>query len=116
MADTYLSSRSAGDRAQAAALNTLGDSVRSDIATISDSTTALANRVSQQLTDQSAKIAALQLTLEHAEADTITQNRHIEWLTKDVNSLRLWVKLGSATTILLLAVTLALIVKLYLAR
>jgi len=116
MADNYFASRAAGDRAQAAALNNFGETMRGDLATISDSTTALSIRVTQQMTDQAAKITALQRTLEQAEADNLTQGRQLEWLTKDVSSLRVWVKFGTATIILLLAVTLGLIVKLFLAR
>jgi hypothetical protein len=116
LADNYFATRANGDRAHAAALNTLSDTMRSDLATISDSTTALSVRVNQQLADQTARITSMQRALEQAEADNITQNRQLEWLTRDVNSLRIWVKFGTATIILLLAVTLGLLVKLFLSR
>jgi hypothetical protein len=116
MADTYFASRGNRDRAHSTALATLGETMRSDLSTISDSTSALSVRVTQQMAEQTARIADLQRTLEQAEADNITQNRQLEWLTKDVNALRVWVKFGVSAIILLLAVTLGLVAKLFLSR
>ncbi len=116
MADKYLSSKAASDRTHAAALNTLSEMMHGDLTVLSDSHAALTRQVAQQMADQTAKISALQRSVDQAESDTIKINRQVEWLTKDVNSLRLWVKFGTATIVLLLAVTLALMVKLYLAR
>ena len=116
MADTYFASRGNRDSAHTSALNSLGETMRSDLATISDSTTALSARITQQMADQTAKVAALQRILEQTEADRLTQNRQLEWLTKDLNALRVWVKFGTVAMILLLAVTLGLLVKIFLAR
>jgi hypothetical protein len=116
MADKYLSSKAASDRTHAAALNSLGETMHGDLTVLSDSHAALTRQVALQMADQTAKISALQRSIDQAESDNIKINRQVEWLTKDVNSLRLWVKFGTATIVLLLAVTLALMIKLYLAR
>jgi hypothetical protein len=112
VADKYFTSKAASDSAHVIALNTLGQSVRGDVAALSESHTALASRIAQQMADQAAKITVLQRSLNQAEAEVIKLNRQVEWLTKDVNSLRLWVKFGTPTIVLLLAITLGLVVKL----
>ncbi len=107
IADNYFSSRSARDKAYAAALEKMSEAMRADLLRVTASYTGL----DKQVAEQSVQIAALKQRLELAQDDTITQNRQLEWITKDVNSMRVWVKFGVSIIVVLLAVIIALTLK-----
>ncbi len=112
IADTYFSSRSAGDKTHAAALEKMSEAMRIDLLRVTASYTGL----DTQIAEQSAQIAALKKSLEETQAELITQGRQLEWITKDVSSMRVWVKFGISALVILLAVTIALALKLVYAR
>jgi chromosome segregation ATPase len=113
MADNYLATRREADRAQAAALaNSLSEmsgGLREEIARVSDAW----GGVSRQFDDQKKQIAALQAALEAAETHRITQTRQLEWITGDLNSLRVWVKFGVVVIVLMLGGLIALTVQIF---
>jgi hypothetical protein len=104
MADNYLAVRSEGAKAQAGALADLAENLRLDVGRVTDSYNGLA----RQITEQKAQIAALQDALEVAQTHSMAQTKQLEWITTDVNALRVWVKFGVVAIVLLLLAVLAL--------
>lgn len=109
MADTYLATRREAERSQASALAAMSGNLREDIGRVSDTFAG----VSRQLADQKKQLAALQDALEAAETHRITQTKQLEWLTGDLNALRVWVKFGVVTILLLLVALTGLTIQLY---
>jgi len=107
MADNYLASRREGDRAQAAALAEFADGMRGDIGRVTDTYDAL----SRQLADQKQQILALRESLDLAQTNSTLQTKQLEWITSDVNSLRVWVKFGMVIIVLLLSALIVLAVQ-----
>jgi septal ring factor EnvC (AmiA/AmiB activator) len=98
MADNYLASRRETDRAQTQALTAMGEGLRGEINDIAVSHSAL----SRQLAEQKQQIEALKDAVEAGQTQNITQTKQLEWITTDVNTLRVWVKFGTVIIILLL--------------
>jgi hypothetical protein len=107
MADNYLASRRERDRAQAAALAEFADGMRGDIGRVTDTYDAL----SRQLADQKQQILALRESLDLAQTNSTLQTKQLEWITSDVNSLRVWVKFGMVIIVLLLSALIVLAVQ-----
>jgi hypothetical protein len=107
MADNYLASRREGDRAQAAALAEFADGMRGDIGRVTDTYDAL----SRQLADQKQQILAIRESLDLAQTNSTLQTKQLEWITSDVNSLRVWVKFGMVIIVLLLSALIVLAVQ-----
>jgi hypothetical protein len=103
MADNYLAVRREGAQsqsaAQAAAMAQIAESLRVDVGRVADSYNALARQISEQKT----QIALLHESLEVAQTQSITQTRQLEWITTDLNTVRVWVKFGTVVIVLLLA-------------
>jgi len=104
MADNYLAVRREGAKAQAGALADLAENLRVDVGRVTDSYNGLA----RQIGEQKAQIAALQDAVEVAQTQSMTQTKQLEWITTDVNTLRVWVKFGVVIIVLLLLAVLAL--------
>jgi len=104
MADNYLAVRREGAKAQAGALADLADNLRVDVGRVADSYNGLA----RQISEQKSQIAALQDSMELAQTQSMTQTKQLEWITADVNTLRVWVKFGVVVIVLLLLAVLAL--------
>ena len=109
MADTYLATRRENDRSQASALAAMSGNLREEVNRVADTFAG----VSRQLVEQKKQIAALQDALEAAETHRITQTKQLEWLTGDLNSLRVWVKFGTVAILLLLVASIVLTFQLY---
>ncbi len=123
MADNYLAVRREGAQsqsqaqsqaqaeaqaaAQAAAIAELAESMRADAGQIVNSYNSLA----RQVAEQKSQLAVLQDAVEVTQAQSVAQTRQLEWITTDLNSLRVWVKFGTVTIVLLLAAVLALTVQ-----
>jgi hypothetical protein len=107
IADNYLTVRREGAKAQAGAIADLAENLRVDVGRVADSYNGLA----RQITEQKAQIAALQDAVEVAQTQSMTQTRQLEWITTDVNTLRVWVKFGVVIIVLLLLAVLALTVQ-----
>ena len=104
MADNYLAVRREGERAKASAIADLAENLRVDVGRVADSYNGLA----RQIAEQKAQIIALQDALEVAQTQSITQTKQLEWITSDVNTVRVWVKFGTVIVILLLVAVLGL--------
>ena len=107
IADNYLATRREGARAQAAAIADLAENLRVDVGRVADSY----NGLTRQITEQKAQIAALQDAVEVAQTQSLTQTRQLEWITNDMNTLRVWVKFGVVIIIGLLVAVLALTIQ-----
>jgi hypothetical protein len=112
MADNYLTTRRDGERAKAAALADLAENLRVDVGRVADSYNGLA----RQIAEQKAQIVALQDALEVAQTQSITQTRQLEWITSDVNTVRVWVKFGTVIIVLLLVAVVGLTVEILRSR
>ncbi len=112
VADNFLAVRREGAQAQAGAIADLAENLRVDVGRVADSYNLLA----RQITEQKAQITALHDALEVAETQSLTQTRQLEWITTDMNNLRIWVKFGVVTIVLLLVAVLALTIQIMHAR
>ena len=104
IADNYLTVRREGAKAQAGAIADLAENLRVDVGRVTDSY----NGLTRQITEQKTQIAALQDAIEAAQTQSVTQTRQLEWITTDVNTLRVWVKFGVVIIVLLLVAVIAL--------
>jgi chromosome segregation ATPase len=110
LADNYLAVRREGSQtqaAQSAAMNELAESLRTDASRIA----ASYNSLTRQIAEQKTQINALQDAIEVAQTQSVTQTRQLEWITTDVNTLRVWVKFGTVIIVMLLVAVLALTVQ-----
>jgi hypothetical protein len=104
IADNYLAVRREGAKVQAGALADLADNLRVDVGRVADSYNGLA----RQITEQKAQITVLQDAVEVLQTQSMTQTKQMEWITSDVNTLRIWVKFGVVVIVVLLVAVLAL--------
>jgi hypothetical protein len=104
LADNYLAVRREGAKAQAGALADLAENLRVDVGRVADSYNGLA----RQITEQKAQITVLQDAVEVLQTQSMTQTKQLEWITADVNTLRVWVKFGVVVIVVLLLAVLAL--------
>jgi septal ring factor EnvC (AmiA/AmiB activator) len=109
LADNYLANRREAERSQASALASMSGSLREEIGHVAD----VFGSVSRQVAEQKKQIAALQDSLDAAETHRITQTKQLEWITSDLNSMRVWLKFGVAIIIVLLIGLSALTVQIY---
>ena len=109
MADAYLTTRRDAERSQAAALAAMSGGIREEINQVSGTFAG----VSRQLVEQKAQIAALQDALSAAETHRIAQTKQLEWITADLNSMRVWVKSGVVVIVLMLGGLIALTVQIF---
>jgi septal ring factor EnvC (AmiA/AmiB activator) len=87
----------------------MSGSLREEVSRVGDTFSG----VSRQLSEQKKQIDALQDALEAAETHRITQTKQLEWISSDLNSLRVWVKFGVITILLLLGALIALTVQIF---
>ena len=108
MADKFLSSKTAGEKANQTALTAMAEGVRGDLGQV----TAAHAGLYRQLQDQSAQIAEVgeevkraRLLLDHYEAKTASLEHRIA-------SLGLWIKIGVPLLIVLAVAILVLLLQL----
>jgi len=104
MADNYLATRRDTDSAQTRALSAMSSDLRGEIDRVASSHETL----SKQIAEQKTQITALQDTLAVLQTQNLTHTRQLEWITGDINTIRVWVKFGTVTMVMLLAALLAL--------
>jgi hypothetical protein len=104
MADNYLAVRREGEQAKANAIADLADTLRTDVGRVADSYNGLA----RQISEQKAQIVALQDALEVAQTQSFTQTKQLEWITSDMNTIRVWVKFGTVIIVVLLVAVVGL--------
>jgi chromosome segregation ATPase len=107
MADRYLTSRTASDRASEAALAAMAEGVRGDLGQVTKAHAGLY----RQLQDQSAQIAEVGEEVKRARLSTEQHEHRLESIDQKVRSLTLWVKLGVSLLAILIAVTIALLLQ-----
>lgn len=110
MADNYLATRRESDRRNAAAIEEaikeVSEGLRGDLGRM----TLTYSGLSRQISEQKQQIATLQDSLEVAHTNSTLQTKQLEWITSDVNTLRVWVKFGTVIIVLLLVALVALTV------
>jgi chromosome segregation ATPase len=99
LADRYFASRSANERAQEAALAALAETMRSDVAGLTQSQASLAT----QLEAQAAQLARVTEDLNLTRRELAAQTTQLEAVMRQLKRLGLWV-IASAVLILLLFV------------
>ena len=104
LADNYLAVRREGQQAKENAMVDLADNLRLDVGRVADSY----NGLTRQITEQKAQIVELQDALELAESQRMAQSKQLEWITTDINAVRVWVKFGTMVIVLLLVAVLLL--------
>ncbi len=104
IADNYLAVRREGERVKAGAIADVAENLRMDVGRVADSYNGLA----RQISDQTVQIVALQDALDAAQTQSMAHSKQLEWMSTDVNTIRVWVKFGVVIIVLLLLAVLVL--------
>ena len=108
MADKYLSSKTASEKANEAAMSAMADGVRGDLGQVAKAHAGLY----RQLQEQSAQIAEVGEEVKRARLSVEQHEHRMETLEKNVASLGLWVKAGVSLLAVLAVVMIVLLVRL----
>jgi chromosome segregation ATPase len=108
MADKFLSSKAASERASEAALVAMAEGVRGDLGQVTKAHAGLY----RQLQDQSAQIAEVGEDVKAARTAAEKQDHRIDSLEHQVSSLGLWIKAGVSLLVVLSVVIVVLLVQL----
>src|SRR5258708_40188065 len=98
MADKYLSSKTASEKANEAAMAAMAEGVRGDLGQVAKAHAGLY----RQLQDQSAQIAAVGEEVKQARLSFEQENNRMEVLEKRMALLGTWVKAGVSLLVVLL--------------
>jgi hypothetical protein len=107
MADKYLSSKTASEKANEAAMAAMADGVRGDLGQVAKAHAGLY----RQLQEQSAQIAEVAGEVKQARLAAEKDDNRLAALESKVASLGLWVKAGVSVLIVLAVATLVLLVR-----
>jgi chromosome segregation ATPase len=107
MADKFLTSKAAAEKANEAALAAMAEGVRGDLGQVTKAHAGLY----RQLQEQSAQIAQVSDEVKRARLSIEQHEHRMETLEKRITSLAWWVKLGVSLLVTLLAVVIALLVQ-----
>jgi hypothetical protein len=107
MADKYLSSKTASEKANEAAMAAMAEGVRGDLGQVAKAHAGLY----RQLQDQSAQIAEVAEEVKQARLAAAKDDNRLAALELKVASLGLWVKAGVSVLIVLAVATLVLLVR-----
>ena len=108
MADKFLSSKAAAEKANESALAAMAEGVRGDLGQVTQAHAGLY----RQLQDQSAQIAEVGEDSKRTRLFIEQQQQKIERLERSMASLGLWVKLGISLLSILAAIAIVLLVQL----
>jgi chromosome segregation ATPase len=108
MADKYLNSKAAAEKANEAAMVAMAEGVRGDLGQVTKAHAGLY----RQLQDQSAQIAEVGEDVKAARTAAEKQDHRIESLEHHVSSLGLWIKAGVSLLVILAVVIVVLPVQL----
>ena len=108
MADKFLSSKAAAEKANESALAAMAEGVRGDLGQVTQAHAGLY----RQLQDQSAQIAEVGEDSKRTRLSIEQQQQKIERLERSMASLGLWVKLGISLLSILAAIAIVLLVQL----
>jgi hypothetical protein len=107
MADRYLSTKTASEKANEAAMTAMAEGVRGDLGQVAKAHAGLY----RQLQEQSAQIAEVGEEVKRTRAVFEQHNQRMEALERRTASLGLWIKAGVSLLIVLLVVVIALLVR-----
>lgn len=107
MADKYLSTKTASEKANEAAMTAMAEGVRGDLGQVAKAHAGLY----RQLQEQSAQIAEVGEEVKRTRAVFEQHNQRMETLERRTASLGLWIKAGVSLLIVLLAVVIVLLVR-----
>ena len=112
MADKFLSSKTASEKANEAALTAMAEGVRGDLGQV----TAAHAGLYRQLQDQSAQIAEVGEEVKRARLSLEQYDHKLEALERSIASLALWIKIGISLLVILGSTAIVLLVQLQHAR
>ena len=107
MADKYLSTKTASEKANEAAMTAMAEGVRGDLGQVAKAHAGLY----RQLQEQSARIAEVGEEVKRTRAVFDQHNQRMEILEKRTAALGLWIKAGVSLVIVLLVVVIVLLVR-----
>jgi hypothetical protein len=107
MADKYLTSKTAAEKANEAAMTAMAEGVRGDLGQVTKAHLGLY----RQLQDQSAQITKVGEEVTEARLSTEQQASRIEGLELKLASLGLWIKIGVSLLVVLAVVVIVLLVQ-----
>jgi len=107
MADKYLSSKTASEKANEAAMAAMAEGVRGDLGQVTKAHAGLY----RQLQDQSAQIAEVGAEVKRARLTIEQQEHRLLTLESNVTALGWWVKAGVSLLIVLVAVVIVLLMR-----
>jgi chromosome segregation ATPase len=107
MADRYLSSKSASEKANEAAMAAMAEGVRGDLGQVTKAHAGLY----RQLQDQSAQIAEVGEEVKRARLSIEQHERRMLTLEAQGTSLGWWVKAGVSLLVVLVAVVIVLLLR-----
>jgi chromosome segregation ATPase len=107
MADRYLTSKAAAEKANENALAAMAEGVRGDLGQVTKAHAGLY----RQLQEQSAQIAEVGQETKLTRTTVEQQAHRVERLEAQVATLGWWVKLGTSLIVLLLAIVIWLLVR-----
>jgi chromosome segregation ATPase len=108
MADKYLNSKAAAEKANEAAMVAMAEGVRGDLGQVTKAHLGLY----RQLQDQSAQITTLSEDVTATRLSTEQQASKIESLESKLSSLGLWIKVGVSLLVILTIVVIVLLIQL----
>jgi septal ring factor EnvC (AmiA/AmiB activator) len=108
MADKYLSSKTASEKATEAAMAAMAEGVRGDLGQVTKAHAGLY----RQLQDQSAQIAQVSEDVKRTRVAVEQHDHRMEALDQRITSLGLWVKAGVSLVAVLIAMVIVLLVQL----
>jgi chromosome segregation ATPase len=107
VADKFLSSKAAAEKANEAALAAMAEGVRGDLGQVTKAHAGLY----RQLQDQSAQIAEVSEEIKATRLSLEQHLRRAETLESQVSSLGWWIKAGVSLLVLLVAVVIVLLAR-----
>jgi phage shock protein A len=112
MADRYLSSKTASEKATEAAMAAMAEGVRGDLGQVTKAHAGLY----RQLQDQSAQIAQVSEDVKRTRVAVEQHDHRMEALDQRVTSMALWIKAGVALVAVLIVMVIVLLIQLTHAR
>ena len=107
MADKYLSSKTASEKANEAAMAAMAEGVRGDLGQVTQAHAGLY----RQLQDQSAQIAEVSEEVKRVRLSIEQHEHRMLTLEANITSLRWWVKAGVSLLVVLAVVMIVLLVR-----
>jgi hypothetical protein len=108
MADKFLSSKAAAEKANEAAMVAMAEGVRGDLGQVTKAHLGLY----RQLQDQSAQIAGVGEEVKRSRVAMEQHEKHMAELQKQIGSFAIWLKAGVSLIVALLVVVVVLLVQL----